>query len=174
MEITDYTELVTNMETVNKLVNKTIECSKDYTDSKKGDILYQMIYYIHKTLQHIITLGQDERRIVVSYIMKYIRGTFAIDSGDWRIANIGETQIRVRFDRFNGDGLEVFMHEYDCVFTKQHVSDQGLKYLIRYWDETKEGIDAGIKEGMYMINRGRQEALKKQLELHEAVKNFKV
>lgn len=174
MEITNYTELVTNMETVKKLVNKTIECSKDYTDSKKSDILYQMIYYIHKTLRHIITLSQGEREIVVSYIMKYIRGILAIDSGVWRIVNIGETQIRVKFNRFSGDGLEVFMNEHDCVFAKQHISDQGLEYLIKYWDETKEGIDAGIKEGVYMINRGKQEALKKQLELHEAVKNFKV
>ena len=35
-------------------------------------------------------------------------------------------------------------------------------------------FDAGIKEGMYMINRGKQDALKKQLELHEVVKNFKI
>ena len=174
MEITSYKELIDNMEQVNALVNKTIECSKDYTDAKKDDILYQMIYYIHKTLQHIITLNYDERKIVVSYIMKYIRGTFAIECGNWKIANIGETQVKVWFDRFDGDNVSVYMHEYDCAFIKQRLSDKGLQYLIRYWDETKEGIDAGIKEGMYMINRGKQEALKKQLELHEAVKNFKI
>ena len=174
MEITSYKELIDNMEQVNTLVNKTIECSKDYTDSKKDDILYQMIYYIHKTLQHIITLNDNERGIIVSYIMKYLRGTFLIESGNWRVANIGETQIKVSFGRFDGDSLAVYMHEYDCVFVKQLLSDHGLKYLIRYWDEIKEGIDAGIKEGMYMINRGKQEALKKQLELHEAIKNFKI
>ena len=174
MEITSYKELIDNMEQVNALVNKTIECSKDYTNSKKGDIVFQMVYYIQGVLKDIMKLDTNERGIIVSYIMKYIRGTLSIESGNWRIANIGETQIKVSFSRFDGDNLAVYMHEYDCAFAKQLLSDHGLKYLIRYWDEIKEGIDTGIKEGMYMINRGKQEALKKQLELHEAIKNFKI
>ena len=173
MEITSYKALIDNMDAVNTLVNKTIECSKDYTDSKKDDIIFQMVYYIQGVLKDIMKLDTNERGIIVSYIMKYIRGTLSIESGDWRTI-CGNTQIKVSFDRFDGDNLRVFMHEYDCVFDKLNISDQGLKYLIKYWDETKEGIDAGIKEGMYMINRGKQEALKKQLELHEAVKNFKI
>ena len=173
MEITSYKALIDNMEAVNTLVNKTIECSKDYTDSKKDDIIFQMVYYIQGILKDIMKLDAKERSLIVSYIMKYIKGTFDIESGNWRTIH-GDTQIKVSFNRFDGDNLRIFMHEYDCVFDKSNISDKGLKYLIKYWDETKEGIDAGIKEGMYMINRGKQEALKKQLELHEAIKNFKI
>ena len=173
MEITNYKELINNMEVVNKLVNKTIECSKDYTDSKKGDIIDQMVSYISKTLSDISKLNNSDRQIVVSYIMKYLTGVFKISSGPFGGDGEGAT-IQIFFNRFDGDGIRAYSYGSEYWYERKKISDQGLKYLIKYWDETKEGIDAGIKEGMYMINRGKQDALKKQLELHEAIKNFKI
>ena len=130
MEITSYKELIGNMEQVNALVNKTIECSKDYTDSKKGDIIFQMAYYIQGVLKDVMKLDAKERGLIVSYIMKYIRGTFNIESGDWRTI-CGNTQIKVSFDRFDGDNLRVFMHEYDCVFDKLNMLFIGHRWMKR-------------------------------------------
>lgn len=45
---------------------------------------------------------------------------------------------------------------------------------MKCWDETKDSIHEGIKEGFYMLNLGRKSALEKQLKFHEAVKNFKI
>jgi hypothetical protein len=173
MDIISYEGLIANMEMVNKLVNKTIECSKDYTDSKKSDVIDQMVSYISNTLSDISMLNNNDRQIVVSYIMKYLKGVFKISSGPFGGNGEGAT-IQIFFDRFDGDLIRVYSYSSEYWYERKSISDKGLQYLIKYWDETKECINTGIKEGIYMINRGRQEALKKQLELHEAVKNFKV
>lgn len=118
MEIMNYEAMVANFNAVNKLVNKTIECSKDYTDSQKGDIIDQMISYIVNTLSDISTLDINDRRIVVSYIMKYLKGGFKISSGPFGGDGEGAT-IQIFFDRFDGDLIRVFSYESDHWFSKK-------------------------------------------------------
>jgi hypothetical protein len=63
----------------------------------------------------------------------------------------------------------------DGYWKSQHqVNDDCLEYLIERWNEYKQYLDKGIKDAVAKINSDNQYNLKKQLKLHEAVKNFTV
>ena len=173
MEIMNYNQMVENLKAIEILSRKTIECSKDYVDTQKGRILDQMAEYIYKTLKDIMTLDVKQQSVVISYIMKYVRGIFSIKSSNYLINGLTAT-VQISFTRFNQDRIELYMKHDGYWFEHNNLTDEGLKYLIRYWDEAKEGMHAGIKEGMHMLSIGSQSALKNQLELHNAVKNFKI
>ena len=59
MEIMNYAEMIENAKVINTLASKTIECSKDYTDSRKGDIIDQMMEYLALTVQDVFASGID-------------------------------------------------------------------------------------------------------------------
>lgn len=173
MEIVNYEALLANANAVKALVNKTIECSKDYTDSHKDGILRQMIEYLHKTLQHIASLDLETRKLIISYIRKYMLSLLVFEAKDYLINGLTAT-IRIKFDKFDGDLVDVYLTENCYWFEREYISDKGLKFLINRWQEIKKGIDAGIREAMDMINRSKESQLKSQLALHEAIKNFQV
>lgn len=173
METMNYQAIIANYEVVKALTNKTIECSKDYTDSKKGDIIDQMVEWISSTLSDISVLDNHALNVIISYVMKYLKGTFHISSGPFCGDGEGAT-IQIFFNRFNGDLIRAYSYGSDYWFSTKNISDQGLQYLIKHWDGIKDDIHTGIKEGVYMLNKGRQSALEKQLELHEAIKNFQI
>lgn len=173
METMNYNQMLENANTVKILVNKTIECSKDYTDSKKDDIVDQMIEYIQRTLSGVCTLNQKDRDVIIGYIMKYMNNGMCISSGPF--CGEGEAAaIQISFNRFDGDLIRAYACEYGYWFSERKISDKGLECLIGRWEDTKKCIDVGIKEGVYMLNCGKKTALEKQLKFHEAVKNFKI
>lgn len=173
MEIMNYNQMVENLKAIEVLSRKTIECSQDYVDTQKGGILDQMAEYIYKTLKDIMTLDIEKQSVVMSYIMKYVRGIFSIQSSNYLVNGLTAT-VKISFTRFNQDRIELYMKHDGYWFEYEKLTDEGLRYLIRYWDEAKEGIHAGIEEGMHMLSIGHQSALKSQLALHDAVKNFKI
>lgn len=173
MEIMNYNQMLENANAVKVLVNKTIECSKDYTDSKKGDIVEQMVEYIQRTLSVVCALEKRERNVVIGYIMKYLHNGLRIISGPFGGDGEGAA-IQIFFNRFSGDLIRAYVCEDGYWFSQKKISDKGLECLIECWSQTKEDIDTGIKEGVYMLNLGKKSELEKQLKLHEAVKNFKI
>ena len=173
MEVMNYNQMLENANAVKVLVNKTIECSKDYTDSKKDDIVEQMVEYIQRTLSGACALEKHERTVVIGYIMKYLHNGLRISSGPFGGDGKGAC-IQIFFNRLSGDLVRAYVCESGYWFSQKQISDKGLECLIECWSQIKEGIDAGIKEGVYMINLGKKGELERQLKLHDAVKNFKI
>jgi hypothetical protein len=171
MEIMNYSQMLENANAVKVLVNKTIECSKDYTDLRKDDVIEQMINYIYHTFKSAMELNMVTKEFLLE-VDKYLRGNLWLTCGPF--GGVGQgAKLQVHFSR-SDTIIRYFMNE-DGYWKSQHqVNDDCLEYLIERWNEYKQYLDKGIKDAVAKINSDNQYNLKKQLKLHEAVKNFTV
>ena len=171
MEIMNYKEMLVNASAVQALVNKTIECSKDYVESRESDIIENMIQYIYLTLKDAMSHHLITQNFILE-VDKYLRGNLWLSIGPFGGDGEGAV-IQVHFSRF-GSVIRYFMNEHGFWKSQHHVNDDCLEYLIGHWNEYKQYLDRGIKDAVAKINSDNQYNLKRQLKLHEAVKNFKV
>lgn len=170
MEIMNYAEMLSNANVIKALANKTIECSKDYTDSRKDDIIDQMMEYIAETVSDVLESEVD------------------LDREFWEKAN--QTP-HITFGRFGGDGasarlqfwyntgkdgtyIRVYFNEIGYWYAAKEISDTGLKSLIDGWPRIKQSFHIAITNGINAANRSLNNKVIEQLALHEAVKNFKI
>jgi hypothetical protein len=171
MEIMNYNEMLVNASAVKALVNKTIECSKDYVESRENDIIEGMIRYIYLTLKD----AMENHLITKEFILevdKYLRDNLWLTIGPFGGDGTG-AELQVHFSRF--DSVIRYFMDKDGFWRSQHrVNDDFLKYLIDHWDQYKINLDKGIRDAIAKINSMNQYNLKRQLELHEAVKNFQI
>ena len=61
MIVMDYSEMINNANIIKDLANKTIECSKDYTDSRSDDIIEQMMVYLEEIVKDVFASNYDRR-----------------------------------------------------------------------------------------------------------------
>jgi hypothetical protein len=167
MEIMNYNQMLENANAVKILVNKTIECSKDYTDIKSDDVLEQIAEYIANTISDILhdPICSD------STFRNYASGgglSFARYGGD------GEGAQAQFFFSTEGTHLRLYFNAIGHWWADKKVSDNGLKALIRLWPEIKQQINAALKRGIDRHNERLSTQLSRQLELHDAIKNFQV
>lgn len=167
MEIMNYNQMLENANAVKVLVNKTIECSKDYTDIKSDDILDQIAEYIAETLSDILhdPIISDST----------FRGHAA--SNHLSFANYGgagEGAQAQFFFAHEGTHLRLYFNAIGYWWADKIVTDNGLKSLIRNWPEIKRQINEGLKCGIDRHNKKLASQLSRQLELHDAIKNFKI
>jgi hypothetical protein len=168
MEIMNYSKMLENAQAVKVLANKTIECSKDYTDIKKDDVLEQIAEYIFNTVNDILhdpichdkTFSDRASQNPVLSFGKYV--------GDGKGANV-----QFFFSR-EGTHLRLYINAISYWWADKIISDNGLKALIRNWPEYKKLMTISIKDGINAHNHKLQNNLSRQLELHDAIKNFQV
>lgn len=170
MEIMNYAEMLNNANLIKALANKTIECSKDYTDSRKDDIIDQMMEYIAETVSDVFESGID------------LNGAF------WQKAN---QMPNFTFGRFGGDGdgaklqfwyntghtgtyIRTYFKDEEYWYANKEISDAGLKSLIDNWPHIKQSFNIAIRNGINAANRHLNDRVSEQLALHEAVKNFQI
>ena len=168
MEIMNYAEMIENSKIINALASKTIECSKDYVDSRKDDIIDQMMEYLALTVQDVFASGLD---LDNHFCAKADRGhglTFGRFGGDGEGA-----RLQFFFSQY-GMHIRVYFNESGHWYSQKQISDEGLKNLINNWHEYKTSWNQAITNGINYVNSSKSRALKKQLELHEAVKNFQI
>lgn len=171
MEIMNYNQMLENANTVKVLVDKTIECSKDYIDLRKDDIIEQMINYIYRTFKSAMELNMITKEFIFK-VDRNLRGNLWLTCGPFGGAGKG-AQLQVHFSRSDTD-IEYFMNE-DGYWVSQHqVTDDILQYLIERWPKYKRYLDQGIKDAIAATNKANQYKLYQQLKLHDAVKNFQV
>ena len=84
MEIMNYKEMLVNASAVQALVNKTIECSKDYVESRESDIIESMIQYIYLTLKDAMSNGLVTSEFILE-IDKYLRGNLWLTIGPFGV-----------------------------------------------------------------------------------------
>lgn len=167
MEIMNYNQMLENANAVKVLVNKTIECSRDYTDIKSDDVLEQIAEYIANTISDILhdPICSDQT------FRNYASGgglSFAKYGGDGKGA---QAQF---FFSTEGTHLRLYFNTIGHWWADKKVTDNGLKYLIREWPEIKQQINRSLKRGIDRHNEQLASQLSRQLELHDAIKNFKV
>lgn len=171
MEIMNYSEMLENANAVKILVNKTIECSKDYTDLRKDDVIEQMINYIYHTFKSAMELNMVTKEFILE-VDKYLRGNLWLTYGPFGGVGRG-AQLQVHFSR--SDTIIRYFMNKDGYWVSQHqVTDDTLQYLIERWAEYKQYLDQGIKDAIAVTNKVNQYKLSQQLKLHDAIKNFKV
>lgn len=167
MEIMNYNEMLENANAVKALANKTIECSKDYTDVKSNDILGQIAEYIANTISDVLhdPICQD-----ITFRNHASGGglSFASYGGDGRGA---QAQF---FFSTEGTHLRLYFNAIGYWWADKKVTDNGLKALIKMWPEMKQQMNYAIKRGIDRCNERLSTQLSRQLELHEMVKNFKI
>lgn len=166
MEIMNYLEMLENANAVNALVGKTIECSKDYTDAKSDDVLEQIAEYIAKTIDDILHDPICQDVTFCSYA----------DRGGLRFGRFSGKQTATAQFFFSNGGthLRLLFSQYGYWWEDKEITDNGLKRLIKDWPVIKQQIDDAIKVGIHAYNERLSQKLSRQLELHEAVKNFKI
>ncbi len=167
MEIMNYLEMLENANAVKVLVNKTIECSKDYTNIKSEDVLEQIAEYIAGTIDDIL----HDPICTDTTFSSYASGgglSFASYGGDGYGA---QAQF---FFSCEGTHLRLYLSAIGHWWADKKVTDNGLKRLIRDWPEMKRQMSFAIKRGINQHNEKLSSQLSRQLELHEAVKNFRV
>lgn len=168
MTIMNYTEMINNANIIKELANKTIECSKDYVDARKNDIIDQMMDYLMETISDVFAsnLDRDEsfrKRANAGYGLSFAR--------------FGGRGVGARLQFwYNQDGtyLRVFFNETGYWYDAKEISNDGLKNLIDIWDEYKLSWDSAITSGIRHMNSAKVHELEKQLAIHEMVKNFKI
>lgn len=167
MEIMNYNQMLENANAVKVLVNKTIECSKDYTDIKSDDVLEQIAEYIAETISDIlhdpICSNHTFRRYAASNHL-----SFANYGGS------GESAQAQFFFSHEGTLLRVYFNAIGHWWADKKVTDNGLKYLIKEWPLMKRRMNDALKRGIDCYNETLSTQLTRQLELHDAIKNFKV
>lgn len=171
MEIMNYAEMVNNAKTINYLAQKTIQCSQDYVESKKNDILEQMMEYIYVTLRDFMSSGLVYNKSA-HYISKYLCGMLYVRTGAYAGDGTGAC-IQVYYSS-GGGVLRVYMNEEGFWFSQCGIDEQAFEYLVRTWSEFKINLDKGLRETIEKINRKNQIDVERQLALHEVVKNFQV
>lgn len=171
MEIMNYNQMLENANAVKVLVNKTIECSKDYTDIKSDDVLEQIAEYIAETISDILhdPICQDVR------FCNHVNGgglSFG-QYGSLSTARAGGANAQFFFS-YEGTHLRLLFNPIGYWWEDKTVSNNGLKRLIKDWPEYKQQMNNAIQAGINHYNERLATELSRQLELHEAVKNFKV
>lgn len=167
MEIMNYNQMLENANAVKVLVNKTIECSKDYTDVKTDDVLDQIAEYILNTIDDIMHDPICEEPTFRSHA----------SGGGLSFSNYGGEGKGARAQFFfscEGTHLRLFLSPIGYWWADKKVSDNGLKALIRNWPEMKSQMNHALKCGIDRHNERLSTQLSRQLELHDAIKNFKV
>jgi hypothetical protein len=171
MEIMNYSEMLVNASAVQALVNKTIECSKDYVESRENDIIESMIEYIYLTFKDAMKNHLVTSKFILE-VDKYLRGNLWLTVGPF--GGDGEGAImQVHFNRFDSI-IRYYMNEHGFWKSQHRVNDHCLEYLIERWNEYKQDLDRGIKDAVAKTNSDNRYNLERQLKLHEAVKNFRV
>ena len=167
MEIMNYNKMLENANAVKVLVNKTIECSKDYTDIKSNDVLEQIAEYIANTLSDILHDPICQDTTFRSHAM----------CGCLSFANYGGAGSGAQAQFFfadEGTHLRLYFNAIGHWWSEKIVTDNGLEKLIKMWPEIKQHIDRGLKHGINCYNDSLSSKLSRQLELHDAIKNFQV
>lgn len=169
MEIMNYNEMLENANAVKVLVNKTIECSKDYTDCKKSDVVEQIIEWIAATLDDVL---HDD----ICYDKDFQhRAGFHSPLSFGRYGGDGTGAIVQFFFAHEGTHIRAyFSRTGHWLGSNVQITDNGLKTLIHQWPSMKQNILDGIKCGISHHNHTLEYRLSKQLELHDAIKNFKI
>lgn len=169
MEIMNYNQMLENANAVKVLVNKTIECSKDYTDCKKTDIIDQIIEWVAATLDDVL---HDDICYDKNFQWKASQGS-PISFG--RYGGEGTGAIAQFFFAHEGMYLRAYFSPVGHWICKDLIiTDNGLKSLIKQWPEMKHGISKSIQDGVNYHNCRLSDKLSRQLELHDAIKNFKI
>ena len=170
MEIINYAEMLDNANLIKALANKTIECSKDYTDSRKDDIVDQMMEYLALTVQDVLASGIDLDRTFCEQANRGQGISFA------RFGDDG-TGARLQFwynSGSNGAYIRAYFNEEGYWYSAKEISDSGLNSLIDGWPSMKQSWNTAITNGINAANRNLNHRVTEQLALHEAVKNFKI
>lgn len=167
MKIMDYNQMLENANAVKVLVNKTIECSKDYTNIKSNDVLEQIAEYIAATISDIL----HDPICTDSTFRSYAKGG-GLGFGDY--GGEGRGAQAQFFFSCEGTHLRLYFNTIGYWWADKQVTDNGLKRLIRDWPEMKRQMNCAIKRGVDQHNERLSSQLSRQLELHDAVKNFKV
>ena len=172
MEIMNYNQMLENANAVKVLVNKTIECSKDYTDIKSEDVLDQIAEYIANTISDILHDPICQEPTFYNHV----------NGGGLSFGRYGS----LRTPRASGTNAQFF---FSCEGTHlrllfnptigywwedKKVSDNGLKRLIKDWPVMKQQMNRAIQAGINHHNERLSTDLSRQLELHDAIKNFQV
>lgn len=171
MEIMNYNQMLENANAVKVLVNKTIECSKDYTDIKSEDVLDQIAEYIAETISDILhdPICQE------SSFCNYAKGgglSFG-KYGSLSTARAGGANAQFFFS-CEGTHLRLLLSPIGYWWEDKKVSDNGLKHLMKNWPEYKRQMNEAIQRGINHHNERLSRELSRQLDLHDAIKNFKV
>lgn len=167
MEIMNYNQMLENANAVKVLVNKTIECSKDYTDIKSGDVLDQIAEYIAETISDILHDPICHDTTFIGHA-----SSRALSFG--RYGGDGKGAQAQFFFSHEGTHLRLFFNATSYWWADKKVTDNGLKCLIKEWPLMKRRMDCAIKQGIDGYNEKLSTELSRQLELHNAIKNFKV
>ena len=167
MEIMNYNQMLENANAVKVLVNKTIECSKDYTNIKSDDVLEQIAEYIAETISDILNDPICSDSTFRSYAASN-HLSFASYGG------LGEGAQAQFFFAHEGAHLRLYFNTIGHWWADKKVTDNGLKSLIKQWPDIKQQIDCALKRGINQYNARLASQLSRQLELHDAIKNFKI
>jgi hypothetical protein len=73
-----------------------------------------------------------------------------------------------------GTHLRLFINSIGYWWASKIISDNGMKSLIRLWPQIKQQINGGLEKGIKSHNESLSNKLSRQLELHDAIKNFQV
>ena len=171
MEIMNYNQMLENANAVKVLVNKTIECSKDYTDIKSDDVLEQIAQYIAETISDIL---HDPICQELSFCNYAKGGGLSFGKyGSLSTARAGGANAQFFFS-CEGTHLRLLFSPIGYWWEDKKVSDNGLKHLMKNWSEYKRQMNKAIQVGINHCNERLATQLSRQLELHDAIKNFKV
>jgi hypothetical protein len=167
MEIMNYNQMLENANAVKVLVNKTIECSKDYTDIKTDDVLDQIAQYLANTISDIL-----HDPICSDRTFRHDSSNGYLSFGAYGGAGTGaQAQF---FFACGGTILRIYFSAIGYWWADKTITDAGMRSLIKDWPGIKQYIHDGINRGIKAHNNKLSKELSKQLELHEAIKNFKV
>ena len=167
MEIMNYNQMLENANAVKILVNKTIECSKDYTNIKSDDVLEQIAEYIAETISDILHDPICSDSTFRSYAT----------SKHLSFANYGGAEKGAKaqfFFAYEGTCLRLYFNAIGYWWADKKVTANGLKYLIKEWPFIKRRMNVALKRGIDCYNAKLSTELSRQLELHDAIKNFKI
>lgn len=168
MEIMNYSQMIENSNIITALANKTIECSKDYVESRKDDIIDQMMEYLALTVSDIFASGID---LDSHFSAKASRG-YGLSFGSFGGDGTG-ARLQFWYNQY-GMYIRAYFNESGYWYTGKSISDTGLKNLIDNWDAYKRSWNDAITNGIQHVNSHKTHQLEKQLKLHEAVKNFQI
>ena len=170
MEIMNYNQMLENANAVKVLVNKTIECSKDYTNIKSNDVLDQIAEYIAETISDILhdPICQD----VTFY--NHAKGGGLSFGKYGSISSKGASANAQFFFSCEGTHLRLLFNPIGYWWEDKKVSDNGLQCLMRDWPVMKQQMDRAIQAGINYHNERLSTELSRQLKLHDAIKNFTV
>ena len=171
MEIMNYNQMLENANAVKVLVDKTIECSKDYTDIKSDDILEQIAEYIAETIGDILHDPICQNATFCNYANGGGLSFGKYSSLSTSRASGANAQF---FFSYEGTHLRLLFNPIGYWWEDKKISDNGLKYLMKNWPECKRQMNKAIQAGINHYNERLATQLSRQLELHDAIKNFKV